>query len=57
MKYIELTQNKIAIVDDNDYNFLSRLKWYANKNQSDNWYAIHTENKYKKSLFISPDFH
>jgi len=31
MRQIQLTQNKVAIVDDTDYERLNRFKWYANK--------------------------
>jgi hypothetical protein len=39
MKEIPLTQNKVAIVDDEDYERLSRYKWYANSNACGNCYA------------------
>lgn len=40
MKYIELTQNKQAIVDDIYYAELSKYKWYAHKQKKGkNWYA------------------
>lgn len=29
MKHIPLTQNKVAIVDDNDYETISQYKWYC----------------------------
>ncbi len=31
MKHIPLTQGKVAIVDDEDYDFLMQWKWYAGK--------------------------
>lgn len=38
MKEIQLTQGKVALVDDEDYNSVSQLKWYAKKD-SCNFYA------------------
>lgn len=31
MKYITLTQSKVAIVDDEDFEWLSQWKWYVSK--------------------------
>lgn len=41
MKKINLTQNKIAIIDDNDFSRISRYKWYA-YNSRGVWYAGRT---------------
>lgn len=39
MKYITLTQNQVAIVDDEDYEMLMRHKWYAFKGTAKTFYA------------------
>lgn len=40
MKQIELTQDKFAIVDDGDYEWLSRYSWHATRNPyGGKWYA------------------
>jgi len=38
MKEIKLTQGKVALVDDEDYEHLSRFKWYASRAKN-NFYA------------------
>lgn len=43
-KEIPLTQGKVALVDDEDYERLSRFKWYANKNRRI-WYACTNQNQ------------
>ena len=48
MKHIQLTKNKIAIVDDEDFDFLSKFKWC-----SSHGYAvtpIYIEGSYHKTL-------
>lgn len=44
MKRINLTQNKVAIVDDQDYDWLSRRKWYAHKG-THGYYAVRNSKK------------
>jgi hypothetical protein len=42
MKYIELAQGKRAIVDNEDYKYLSQFKWHL----SSNGYAVMTTHNY-----------
>lgn len=42
MKTINLTQGKVALVDDEDFEFLNRFKWGALHNGG-TWYAVHAE--------------
>ncbi|MBI5954393.1 MAG: HNH endonuclease [Chloroflexi bacterium] len=44
MKQIPLTQGKFALVDDNDFDFLSQWKWYAKKD-GNNFYAVRNGSK------------
>src|SRR6185369_4370410 len=39
MKEIQLTQGKVALVDDEDYEGLSAFTWHAYCNQNGGWYA------------------
>ena len=43
VKEIPLTQNKVSIIDDEDFDFLNQWKWYAHripkKTKEDTWYA------------------
>lgn len=43
MKIIPLTKNKVAIVDDDDYEWLSQFKWCVTKS-AHNYYAVRKEN-------------
>ena len=46
MKMIPLTQGKVAIVDDCDFDWLSQRKWYAQKIRN-SWYACRNEHPHK----------
>lgn len=39
MKLLPLSKNKIAFVDDEDFEHLNKWKWYAFKSKSGGWYA------------------
>lgn len=39
MAQLELTQGKLALVDDEDYECVSAHKWYAEKSRGGLWYA------------------
>lgn len=42
MKEIQLTQGKVALVDDEDFDYLNQFKWYTNKcgHGYDKFYAV-----------------
>ncbi len=51
MKTIPLTQNKVAIVDDEDYERLIEYKWYAHFDGS-NFYARRSERPHGKKNIV-----
>lgn len=55
MKYIELTQNKKAIVDDDDFEYLNQWKWHIKNNgRKKVYYAVRGvwDNSRKNNRFI-----
>jgi hypothetical protein len=40
MKTIKLTQGKVALIDNEDYDKIIQLKWFAQKASNNNFYAI-----------------
>ncbi len=53
MQSIPLTQGKVALVDNADYNWLSQYKWYAQRHRSGNFYAArHSPTKNGKQPLI-----
>lgn len=56
MKQIKLTQGQVALVDDADYDELSKYKWFAHKHHSGYFYAVRnspTENGKRFSIRMS----
>ncbi|HUS72318.1 MAG TPA: AP2 domain-containing protein [Sedimentisphaerales bacterium] len=56
MKFIPLTQNKYAIVDDADYEWLNHYKWYASY-QRGRWYARRNIFDYEKQKTTTISMH
>ena len=53
MKTIQLTQNQVALVDDEDYDYLNQWKWCVIKNKK-GYYAIRATGprKHRKYIFM-----
>lgn len=50
-KEIQLTQGKVAIVDDDDFEYLNQCKWCAN-NMKGKFYAVRAYTLNSKNIFI-----
>jgi hypothetical protein len=54
-KEIQLTQGKVAIVDDEDFEYLNQFKWFASKQKNDKFYVgrnIPVSNKKQSKIWI-----
>lgn len=52
MKKIILTKGKVALVDDEDFEYLNHWKWQANKSKN-TWYAIKSHGGKMHQLIIN----
>jgi len=52
VKIISLTQGKVALVDDEDYEELNKNKWCAWKNSDGTFYAVRGVRKNKKMIIF-----
>jgi len=55
VKTVTLTQGKIALIDDQDYDWLNQWKWYAQKDYTTsrgNWYAARSQYRLGKQTVI-----
>ena len=43
MKQIELSQNKVALVDDEDFEWVNQWKWHAIKSRGNLFYVVRSE--------------
>ena len=58
MKNIALSQSKVAIVDDGDFEAVSKFKWYCQKANSNRYYAKRsTDNLYLHRFILNPPTH
>ena len=52
MKTIELTQGLVAVVDDQDFAWLSQWKWYANKSSYHTYAARFTSPQPRQKIYM-----
>lgn len=54
MKTIQLTHGKVTIVDDGDFEMLSKFKWHAKRYVGDHWVAARTigSKRHTKTLLM-----
>ena len=51
-KLIPLTQDKFAIVDAEDYEWLNQYKWYASRNENGDYYAKRMERGTRRQIIM-----
>lgn len=52
MREILLTQGKVALVDDQDYEWLSQWKWQAIRGHTGIWYAVRCEGPHSQRQYL-----
>ena len=57
MKEIKLTQGKVALVDDEDFEYLNQFKWQAKYSKGHTFYAYRTSQQINGSKRVSVAMH